>query len=457
MSSPTPEPGPVVHPFAAVGSFAHWLFGAALGCLLGFCIGAVAARSMRARHLHWSWALVAFAPAAAMHSVLSGAGLPCAVAALCAARTGRRWHREDLDAGADLRDLAASRRSPFDALDGVARALGEWARACAPEPSGDLAGLALGRDERGRTVTIHVGAGRHTLVVGATGLRQDRDPDGDRRPRDRSRHRPPSSSTPRATARCSQRCAPPRRPRAGASCDWSPGGDTVYNPYARGSETEIADKALAGETLHRAPLPASGAALHRPRRPRAASGRRAGEPRGDRRAPRPEPARGARPRAVRDPRAAPHMPTWTPSPQGSAATCRECATGSRSSPSPTSARGWTRPRPARPRFELLQAVRAGATVYFDLESDRRPLLAQMLGAAIVQDLLTTVAALQGRPLPTLIVIDEFSAVPPGRWCACSAARGPRASASCSERRSLPICVPPAESGCWSRSSGTSRW
>ncbi len=49
-------------------------------------------------------------------------------------------------------------------------------------------------------------------------------------------------------------------------------------------------------------------------------------------------------------------------------------------------------------------------VYFNLESDRRPLLTQMLGAAIVQDLQTTVAALQGRPTPTLVVIDEFSAL-----------------------------------------------
>ena len=34
----------------------------------------------------------------------------------------------------------------------------------------------------------------------------------------------------------------------------------------------------------------------------------------------------------------------------------------------------------------------------------------MLGAAIVQDLQTTVAALQGSPQPTLVVIDEFSAI-----------------------------------------------
>jgi conjugal transfer pilus assembly protein TraD len=62
------------------------------------------------------------------------------------------------------------------------------------------------------------------------------------------------------------------------------------------------------------------------------------------------------------------------------------------------------------RFELLGAVRARAVVYFNLDADRRPLLSQMLGAAIVQDLQSTVAALQGRPVPTLAVIDEFSAV-----------------------------------------------
>ena len=53
-------------------------------------------------------------------------------------------------------------------------------------------------------------------------------------------------------------------------------------------------------------------------------------------------------------------------------------------------------------------------MYFNLEADRRPLLAQMLGAAIVQDLQTMVAALQGRPVPTLVVIDEFSAIAPER-------------------------------------------
>jgi type IV secretory pathway TraG/TraD family ATPase VirD4 len=72
---------------------------------------------------------------------------------------------------------------------------------------------------------------------------------------------------------------------------------------------------------------------------------------------------------------------------------------------------WLDPRTSgAERFELLEAVRARAVVYFNLESDSRPLLMQMLGAAIVQDLQTTVSALQGSPIPTLVVIDEFSAI-----------------------------------------------
>jgi type IV secretory pathway TraG/TraD family ATPase VirD4 len=55
-------------------------------------------------------------------------------------------------------------------------------------------------------------------------------------------------------------------------------------------------------------------------------------------------------------------------------------------------------------------VQRRAVVYFSLDSDRRPLLAHMLGAAIVQDLQTTAAALQHRPTATVVVIDEFAAL-----------------------------------------------
>ena len=61
-------------------------------------------------------------------------------------------------------------------------------------------------------------------------------------------------------------------------------------------------------------------------------------------------------------------------------------------------------------FDLFEAVSGRAVVYFELEADSRPLLARMLGMAIVIDLQTTVATLQRRPTPTLVVIDEFSAL-----------------------------------------------
>lgn len=61
-------------------------------------------------------------------------------------------------------------------------------------------------------------------------------------------------------------------------------------------------------------------------------------------------------------------------------------------------------------FDLLDVVAERAVAYFRLDADRRPLAAQMLGAALVQDLLTTAAQRQHDPLPTLAVIDEFSAL-----------------------------------------------
>jgi type IV secretory pathway TraG/TraD family ATPase VirD4 len=61
-------------------------------------------------------------------------------------------------------------------------------------------------------------------------------------------------------------------------------------------------------------------------------------------------------------------------------------------------------------FDLLGAVEERVVVYFRLDADRRPLLAQMLGAAIVQDLQTVVSAMQANPMPAVVVIDEFSAL-----------------------------------------------
>jgi type IV secretory pathway TraG/TraD family ATPase VirD4 len=71
-----------------------------------------------------------------------------------------------------------------------------------------------------------------------------------------------------------------------------------------------------------------------------------------------------------------------------------------------------REEPTRHTIDLLAAVKRRDVVLFRLDSDRRPLLASMLAAAIVQDLLTIAAELQQDPVPTVVLVDEFSAVAP---------------------------------------------
>jgi hypothetical protein len=406
-SNPTPEPG--VDPLAPLEQLSRWLFAATMHISIGLVIGMVTARLLRSRHLHWSWAAIALSvlvyPFAGLTSILG-------VAALSASRWGRRWHREDLDAGSDLAAIAASRRGPVDSLCVLARraSLRRRERLGADGWFRDGA-LILGRDESSRAVSIpfdRASGGTHTLVVGATGSGKtvtetwmavraiERgmgaivvDPKGDPGMRSEVRH----------AAHLAGR----------AFIEWSPDGSHVYNPYARGSETEIADKVLAGERFT--------------------------EPHYLRQAQR---YLGHVVRALRatgqdvslhgivhhmDPaqleclvRALPeaqaeathsYLDVLTTRQQSDLAGVRDrLAILSESDVGP-----WLDPRtPGVERFELLEAVRARAVVYFNLESDSRPLLTQMLGAAIVQDLQTTVAALQGRPTPTLVVIDEFSAI-----------------------------------------------
>ena len=133
-----------------------------------------------------------------------------------------------------------------------ARGLGSWRRGRCAGPVGGPGGGrerrpgARPRERAGRSHPVgRRPGGSHTLVVGATGsgktvteawIAGRRSNPGTA----------PSWSTPRATrpARAAR-----ARPRAAGRrfLEWTPSGPCAYNPYARGSETEIADKALAGE------------------------------------------------------------------------------------------------------------------------------------------------------------------------------------------------------------------
>lgn len=191
---------------------------------------------------------------------------------------------------------------------------------------------------------------------------------------------------------------------------WTPDGPSLYNPFSHGSDSEIADKALAGE-VYTEP--------HYLRQAQRYVGW-----------------------AVRTLRAAGHEVT----PAALAAACdpRQLELVSRQLPAPDAQRvqayldsltpeqvrglggtrdrlailaesdigAWLHPTGAAGAIDLVAAVRERAVVYFRLDADRRPLVAAMLAVAIVQDLITVSAAYQRHGIPTLVMIDEFAAIAP---------------------------------------------
>jgi hypothetical protein len=398
----TPDP---FMPFSGLG---HWLAMAAT-LAVGLTVGVAVAQCLRSRALHWSWTIAPLIVAGVMRSTLAGAAPLVVAAALSATLRGRRLHIEDVLAGADLAKRAAKRRTPFDLVRARLGAL-ELRRRRASGPRGWLRReeLIIGLDGRGRLVSIPcggAGGGTHTLLVGATGSGKtvtqtwiaarsiERgtgaiviDPKGDR----------DMHATIAAAARTAGR----------DFIEWSPDGPCIYNPFARGGETEIADKALAGERFTEPHyLRQAQRLLGHVVRALRASGtevdlnsivanldpdnlellvRRLS----------PGEARGTE--AYLDSLTARQRAELT-GVRDRLAILAESDVGR-----------WLDPRNPHGRFDLLQAVQERAVVYFDLDADSRPLLTQMLGAAIVQDLQTTVAALQGRPAPTVVVIDEFS-------------------------------------------------
>jgi len=397
----------------ALRELLHLLGLATIACALGVALGFASARAMRRRHVHYIWAAAPLALSVLAHGVLGGEpALVLAVGALCALARGRRWHREDVQAGGDLADVAEARVGPLGLAVLLVARLALRVRGGESLAGGRRDGaLVLGRDERWRRVRIPLAGasgGTHMLVVGATGsgktVTQTRiaaaalergmgavvlDPKGDAGLRD---------GLSRAAA------------RAGSSfLEWTPDGGLVYNPFAAGSDTEIADKALAGERFTEPHYlrQAQRYLAHAVRALRASGSQvsLAGlveclDPVRLELLARELPV--ARAGALHA-----YLDSLSARQRSDLAGVRDrLAILSESDVGP-----WLDPRVGSARsFELLGSLRAGAVVYFSLQADRRPLLSQMLAAAIVQDLQTVVAAAQSRPLAALVVIDEFSAI-----------------------------------------------
>jgi type IV secretory pathway TraG/TraD family ATPase VirD4 len=277
--------------------------------------------------------------------------------------------------------------------------------------------LTVGREEWGRRVSIPAGGetGAHTLILGATGSGKTCteawiaarliehglgavaiDPKGDE------------------ALRMELRAAAQRAGRP--FHQWTPEGPLAYNPYAHGGSTELAEKALIAETFTEphylrlaqrylehatrsmlaAGVPVSPgslmahmdpAELERTARAAADMG-----------------LEGIRQTEARQTEE--YVQSLTERQRRELAGVRDrLSILAESDLAP-----WLDPAKAGGTIDLAEAVRGGAVVYFALDADRRPLLARMLGGAIVADLISIAADRQRDPLPTVVVIDEFSAI-----------------------------------------------
>jgi len=192
--------------------------------------------------------------------------------------------------------------------------------------------------------------------------------------------------------------------------EWSPVGDTVYNPFGRGGPTEITDKALAGHrwsephyelitqrllgqvlTTMRAagewPPTLSTVVAHMdPERLDGLASDVGGEI-GDRVS---EYVDGLSARAKAE----------LGGGRDRLAVLAESELGPRLDPA--LGRG--------PALSFEDSLRNGDVVYIHTDADRYPVASKLLGAAVVIDLVTLTADLKDRAMRGLLVIDEFAAV-----------------------------------------------
>jgi conjugal transfer pilus assembly protein TraD len=385
-------------------AFEHVLKVLAIGCVAATFGGWALAHALRQRSLRWTWAALGFPVSLLLVGDDPLVFWPVFWACLLACALGGHWHHLDLTYGADHAEVAHNRV-------GILTAARRWSQRRAIDRTGWIQDgrLIVGRDVQGMPVSIPVGhsSGSHTLVVGATGSGKTVseawiagrlieaghgavviDPKGDRMLRDE------------LAASAARRRVP--------FLEWTPEGPLAYNPYARGTDTEIADKALASEQftephylrqaqrylghavriMHAAGIPVTPVSLM----------------------------------AHMDPRQLEVVARALPESQAQEAEAyldslsdrqRRDLAGVRDRLSilaESDIREWLDPGGNRDQLDIHQAVQDRAVVYFRLDADRRPLLAGMLAAAIVSDLVTLVAELQANPVPTVVTIDEFSAV-----------------------------------------------
>lgn len=402
----------VIEPVVSLQAATHWLLGVTEQLALGLLLGWLAARALRKLRLRWTWGIFGIGLALLGGAVAGQMAGPLVIACVAAVRNLRRHERRERIGGPGMAGPGRW-RGPIDS----ARLLGRIAVACWRCRSGrwftDNA-LLVGYDRELQAAEVPIqgsSGGAHTLVVGAAGS-------GKTVTQTWMAVRAIEAGMPAVIvdpkddpdlARAIREAAQ----RAGKQLyEWSPEGPCVYNPFAHGSDGEIADKALAGERFT--------------------------EPHYQRQAQR---FLGWEVRALRQARIeislsslAEHLDPdrlevvlrRLPDAQARSgyeyietlnARQRSDLSGVRDRLAilaESDVGPWLTPGEVDEcSFDLLSCLRTGAVALFRLRSDSRPLLMQMLGGAIVLDLLTAASALQGSMVPSIAVIDEFAALGAG--------------------------------------------
>lgn len=380
------------------------LWAIALPLLVGLLLGFLVLHVLQRRRLRWSWALFGVPLAFLLWFVDWHVGLVLAITCLVALWHGARAHGEAIQHGGE------EGREKRDAIGPLRFAHSRLAGRRAKERRLSAKGLAIGAARHGGVCRVPFAhrRGVHALITGATGAGKTvtqaaiaqahvlagqpaivLDPKGD------------------AFLRASLEDA--ARSMGVRFRAWSPQGEAIYNPLARGNPTEIADKALAG---HQWSEPHYELATQRLLLHSLATMKEVG--------------------------------LWPPTigalvlymyPERLGALADEVGGETKErvaaylgglSERAKSDLGGGRDRLAvladgelgpllgpeigAESIDLAEVVRRREVVYFHLDADRYPGAAKLLGAALLVDLIGLTAELQGGERGGLLVIDEFAAI-----------------------------------------------